>query len=283
MGIIYEYMRKLEKSDPSINVEEMDKFINFHDFIDLLELHTDDTRQTIVNHLADDSSFSQLDFYYLYLEVLDRNGEEVNRHYLDETSNTDVLEPLSKKVKYTKFSYDAYKDDDPVSYPTEDFLEYILEDDVDDSFDDMYWKVEDILELDCISVLEIDMKTFKECYDALSTDARTTLNLIRSKQDFKDKQVEVNNDQNFCSDANNLKVSKPKPIIDNNVALSTRSANNASKIIAALASELLEMDLTKPFADETNGRIKAAIEMQGNKLSKDTIGLWLKRAHENSI
>lgn len=62
-----------------------------------------------------------------------------------------------------------------------------------------------------------------------------------------------------------------------------RTANNASKIIAALTSELLNMDLTQPFANDSNGKIMAAIEKQGNTVSKDVIAVWLKLAHENSI
>lgn len=62
-----------------------------------------------------------------------------------------------------------------------------------------------------------------------------------------------------------------------------RTANNASKIIAALTSELLNMDLTQPFANDSNGKIMAAIEKQGNTVSNDVIADWLKLAHENSI
>lgn len=64
--------------------------------------------------------------------------------------------------------------------------------------------------------------------------------------------------------------------------LHPRAANNASKIISALASELLGMDLTQPYADDTNGRILKAVEIQGNTLSKDTIAYWLRQAHEIS-
>lgn len=61
--------------------------------------------------------------------------------------------------------------------------------------------------------------------------------------------------------------------------LPTRTANNASKIILAMA-ELLEWDLSKPFADETNGKIREILEKQGNVLSKDTVGQWLKQAYD---
>lgn len=64
--------------------------------------------------------------------------------------------------------------------------------------------------------------------------------------------------------------------------LDSRTANNASKIISALASELLGMDLTQPYSDESNGKIQKAIERQGNRLGNDTIAYWLKQAHEIS-
>ena len=62
-----------------------------------------------------------------------------------------------------------------------------------------------------------------------------------------------------------------------------RTANNASKIIAALTSELLNINLTQPYATNSNGIIQRAIEKQGNSMSKDVIAYWLKLAHENSI
>lgn len=64
--------------------------------------------------------------------------------------------------------------------------------------------------------------------------------------------------------------------------LHPRTANNAAKIISALASELLKMDITQPYSKDVNGKIKAAIERQGNSISKDVIADWLKLAHEQS-
>ncbi|SPX84698.1 hypothetical protein [Moraxella ovis] len=61
--------------------------------------------------------------------------------------------------------------------------------------------------------------------------------------------------------------------------LPTRTANNASKIILAMA-ELLKWDLSKPYAKETNGKIIEMLERQGNKLSNDVVGTWLKQAHD---
>lgn len=64
--------------------------------------------------------------------------------------------------------------------------------------------------------------------------------------------------------------------------LHPRAANNAAKIISALASELLKLDITQNYAKESNGVIRAAIERQGNSLSKDVIAHWLEIAHEQS-
>lgn len=64
-----------------------------------------------------------------------------------------------------------------------------------------------------------------------------------------------------------------------NKELPTRTANNASKIILAMA-ELLGWDLSKPFADETNGKIREILEKQRTPLSKDTVADWLKQAYD---
>ena len=64
--------------------------------------------------------------------------------------------------------------------------------------------------------------------------------------------------------------------------LHVRTANNAGKIISALASELLHLDITQPYSKESNGAIREAIERQGNSVSEDVIAFWLKIAHEHS-
>lgn len=67
----------------------------------------------------------------------------------------------------------------------------------------------------------------------------------------------------------------------NDKELPTRTANNAGKIISALAVELLELDITKPYG-EANKNIRTAVELQGNTISDDTVATWLKIAHETS-
>lgn len=280
MGTIYEYMRKQEQGNLFLNTDEMRKFINFYDFINLLELHTDDSRPVIVNYLQKDKDFLKLDSYYEYIEVFDKNGNKIAQEYLYEKADTDTLDFLSKKIEYT-FNHDTYGEDCSVSYPTKYFLDHLSTRDIDDTFIEIFWIIEDILKLDCISVIGLDMKAFEECHDVLFSDDKKRLNSIRSKSFSEDGQVEE--EPQFWSNTRFTSESKSKIKSDKDVALHSRSANNASKIISALASELLGMDLTKPFSDETNGNIKAAIERQGNSVSKDVIADWLKLAHKNSI
>lgn len=130
-----------------------------------------------------------------------------------------------------------------------------------------------------VGVLKIDLE---EHLNKKRTE--TMENEIKMEtSESKIEKIESENEKLKSENASLIEqLEEAKPLINNSIALSTVSANNASKIIAALASELLQMDLTQPFADKTNGKIKAAIERQGNKLSKDTIGKWLKIAHENS-
>lgn len=64
--------------------------------------------------------------------------------------------------------------------------------------------------------------------------------------------------------------------------LHPRTANNAGKIISALASEISDLDITQPYSKDGNRVIKEAIERQGNDLSADVIANWLKIAHEQS-
>lgn len=67
-----------------------------------------------------------------------------------------------------------------------------------------------------------------------------------------------------------------------NKEMHPRSANTASKIIGALAIEMLGMDLSKPYSDDTNGKIKKSLDAMGVNVSTDTIAYWLKLAFDNT-
>lgn len=306
MGIIYEKIRNNEGTEKILGIEETYKFINFYNFIELLKLYADDSKEVTINYLINDDDFLKLDFYHLIEAMADKNGVVPDEESMYEDYSTKIKDFPYTKLLYIHCSYDDYATDDPVSYPTEDFLEHLLEDTLDDNFIDMYWKVEDILELECIVSIELNAEVFEEYIEAFNSDARETVSYIRQIKNLKEKltveQEKSARSQNFDADAYDTAIKKlaeqntqikdllskienleKKSIPNNDKSMHPRTANVASKIIAALTSELLKMDLTQPFTADTNGRIKEAIERQGNTVSKDVIANWLKLAHENSI
>ena len=305
MGIIYEKMRNNEGTEKILGIEETYKFINFYNFIELLKLYADDSKEVTINYLINDDDFLKLDFYHLIEAMADKNGVVPDEESMYEDYSTKIKDFPYTKLLHIHRSYDDYATDDPVSYPTEDFLEHLLEDTLDDNFIDMYWKVEDILELACIVSIELNAEIFEEYIAAFNSDARETVSYIRQIKNLKEKltveQEKSAQSQNFDANAYDTAIKKlaeqnnqikdllskienleKKSIPNNDKTMHPRTANVASKIIAALTSELLKMDLTQPFTADTNGRIKEAIERQGNTVSKDVIANWLKLAHENS-
>lgn len=99
----------------------------------------------------------------------------------------------------------------------------------------------------------------------------------RLAKDLKEANRLISQQHTQIEDLNERLNSK-KPATE----LHVRTANNAGKIISALASELLQLDITQPYSKESNGAIREAIERQGNDLSEDVIANWLKIAHEQS-
>lgn len=306
MGIIYEVIKKAEEDFYSWDTEEDNYFVSFYLFIELLELYTDDRKELIIDYLINDDEFLKLNFYQLGFKTLDKNGVEIDEESIDENTGIDSIKSLDHTLTYIKYSYDAYEYDDPQCFPTEDYLSLVLENNVNDSFDDMYWKVEDILKLNCIIDIGLDATLFNEHREAMSSNARTILNYIRERKEFKERliaeQVRSSRSQNIDPNVYDITVKQltkkeeeikgllnkiehleQTAIANNDKAMHPRTANTVSKIIAALTSELLNMDLTQPFANDSNGKIMAAIEKQGNTVSKDVIANWLKLAHENSM
>lgn len=106
---------------------------------------------------------------------------------------------------------------------------------------------------------------------------KTKASLVEQKHQLQAKSDEINNLKSQLEQAN-ARIAELENKSDNK-ELPTRTANNASKIILAMA-ELLQWDLSKPFSDETNGKIREILEKQGNALSKDTVGQWLKQAYD---
>ena len=289
MGIIYDVMRKEHHDEDDYKTPiENHNLIPFSDFIEVLELYTDDELRVISEYLINEDEFLKLNFYYPYGNViLDKNYIGYN------------LAPLK---------YDCHKDKDDIPYPTENFLEDILLGNGTDEYENKYcWKAEDLLSLECMVKLGLDTSTFKLCHKAMYGNARMLIEYHKKNEVLSDRLKKLENDTKSNEVINlldrlkiaNTTINEQKKDISNLIVkiesldegsvtnndreMHPRTANNASKIIAALTSELLKMDITKPYSNDSNGKIKAAIERQGHTVSKDVIGYWLDLAHKNSI
>lgn len=286
------------------NIEETFDYIQFYEFFELLILYSDDSEEMVANYLINKDEFLKLDFYvHDYVYVNNTGLDDVSP---DDASYPNFLKTLDMKHEFSYHSYNAYEKDDPELYPTERFLTDALDEHSADDLNDKFWKVEDILKLGCIIDIGLDVTLFNEHREAMNSDASTTLKCIRERKDFRERLIAeqvrnsrmqnidpnwydmavkqlANKDNKIKDLLNKIESLEQKSISSNDQPMHPRTANNASKIIAALTSELLNMDLTQPFASNSNGKIMAAIEKQGNTVSKDVIADWLKLAHENSI
>ena len=294
VGIIYDAMRsKFNQEEEYTSPHEDYNLISFRDFIDLLELHTDDDSKMVCEYLINDDKFLKLDIYTY--DIADAS-----------TSREQLIFICHKYDGYHK--YTGFKFNKELEYPTENFLEdFLLENGTRDYEDYYYWKVDDLLELDCMADIGLNEDSFALCQSAMNANARIVLELIKQNKELTASLNELyaNAENNEVSSllneikAKTVKIEEQERKIDvlllevddknqrltaeNDQPLHPRTANNASKIIAALTSELLSIDLTQPYATNSNGRIQRAIEKQGNSVSKDVIAYWLKLAHENSI
>ena len=313
MGIIYEAMRKIEEQSNRefFDDDENENYVLFYEFIIILTLYGDDSEKMVAEYLIRDDEFLKLD-YYIYDSYFSKAANpEIYDSYFSKTTDLEIplheipnLDELVSKYGFHRQKYDESSNEE--QYPTEFFLEQVLDDHVEDIFNDKHWKIEDVLSLDCIVNIGLDANAFKECYEALNSDPSMILKYIRERKEFKERLIaeQVRNSRMQKVDPNvydytlkrlvkkddeikdllsKIENLERKAVSSNDEPMHPRTANNASKIIAALASELLKMDLTQPFSNDSNGKIMAAIEKQGNTVSKDVIAYWLKLAHENSI
>lgn len=294
MGIIYNAMRQsLNKEEKEYtSLHEDYNLISFCDFINLLELHADDGTKKVCEYLINEDKFLKLNFY--------------THDMTDVSASKGCTRFISHKYD-TYYEYSGFKFNKELEYPTENFLEdFMLENGTRDYDDYYFWNIDDLLDLDCIADIGLNKEAFELCILAMNGNARIVLELTKQNKELMASLNELhsNAENNEVSnllnelEAKEIKIDKQEKEIhsllikiedkkqkiaaDKNQPLHPRTRNNASKIIAALTSELLKMDITKPYASDSNGVIKAAIERQGNTVGKSVIGYWLEQAHENS-
>lgn len=295
MGIIYDTMRRnfSQEEEEYTSLHENYNLISFCDFMGLLELHTDDEPRMVCEYLINEDKFLKLDIYTNDMTDASASGGR----------------PIFICHKYDAYhEYMGFKFNEELEYPTENFLEdFLLENGTRDYDKYYYWKIGDLLDLDCMKDIGLNENSFELCQSAMNGNARIVLELNKQNKELiaslnelyanaennevssllielEDKRTQIGKQEKRIQDLlMEIEDNKRQITADNDQPLHPRTANNASKIIAALTSELLKMDLTQPFANDSNGKIMAAIEKQGNTISKDVIANWLKLAHENSI
>lgn len=278
MGKIYDLLRELKiKENQEYENNIYSVYIGFDDFISFLEDYCKETRTTISNYLLSIDSFLKLNVYY--------NKKLYTYNFQD----------------YTQYSYDGdnltYPDDEPIddfAYVTESYLSDEL--DMDSSY--LFWKIDDILSIKEITNLGIDREVFNNYSYYVDND---TYQKILQENKFLSKRIELlrqgsldteikqmmleiqslTKELEFTKNENTQLEKQLKNLGagKNNEKLHPRTANNASKIILAMA-ELLKWNLSKPYAKETNGKIVEILERHSNKLSKDIVADWLKQAYD---
>ena len=182
VGIIYEMMRRMEESEKEVfDDNEHESYVLFYEFLIIIALYGDDSEKMVANYLIGDDEFLKLD-YYIY------------DSYFSKTTNLEIplheipnLDELVSKYGFHKQKYDESSNEE--QYPTEFFLEQVLDDHVEDIFNDKHWKIEDVLSLDCIVNIGLDANAFKECYEALNSDPSTMLSYIQERKEFKDRLI----------------------------------------------------------------------------------------------
>jgi len=144
VGIIYEAMRKIEEQSNRefFDDDENENYVLFYEFIIILTLYGDDSEKMVAEYLIRDDEFLKLD-YYIYDSYFSKTTDlEIPLHEIPN------LDELVSKYGFHRQKYDESSNEE--QYPTEFFLEQVLDDHVEDIFNDKHWKIEDVLSLDCI-------------------------------------------------------------------------------------------------------------------------------------
>ena len=157
MGIIYEAMRKIEEQSNRefFDDDENENYVLFYEFIIILTLYGDDSEKMVAEYLIRDDEFLKLD-YYIYDSYFSKAANpEIYDSYFSKTTDLEIplheipnLDELVSKYGFHRQKYDESSNEE--QYPTEFFLEQVLDDHVEDIFNDKHWKIEDVLSLDCI-------------------------------------------------------------------------------------------------------------------------------------
>ena len=180
MGIIYDTMRQnLNKEEEEyISPHENYNLISFCDFINLLELHTNDGSKTVCEYLISEDKFLKLDIY--------------TQDMTNASASKGLLEFICHKYN-TYHEYDGFKFNEELEYPTENFLEdFMLENGTRDYDSYYFWKIDDLLELDCMANIGLNENSFELCQYAMNGNTRIVLELTKQNKELTASLKEQN-------------------------------------------------------------------------------------------
>lgn len=276
MGIIYEAVRKLsnELDGDDYNNEYDNDFIDFPNFLEILELYSSDDKLVIANYLSVYKEFLELDYYQL------------NDEY--------------KMQKYM-YDYDHGEKIPDIFCPTESFL-----DDVDvgrlSDYDHYYWNIDELLSLECISAINLDREAFDACYDAMFIEASTALQYKIENAKLKN-QIDVLNKRE-CNDTPNNERLTGEPYqqidelekqleqakADNDLLRKKLDSNkelqpNSQAAVARLLSVLFykaDYDITA-HQGTTNTKIQKLSKEMGMPVGEKFISKWIKIVNSEKL
>lgn len=265
MGLLYDLKQKEYDDGEREFIEQSKPYIEFLDLLQSISDFTKDTPHTVAKFLYEDKEIFTLTSYDLEFEPQENTGYYEYDEKLDDY--TKII------VSYSEWFFRTFLDFDNIK----EFQ------DVLDLFGYCFFKKTDILTLDCLKKIGfVDISLLEEIDEIErltreNIEQKKIIEKLSNALSLKTNATETTTLQNQLDQAQAYIAELENQ--SGNKELPTRTANNASKIILAMA-ECLGWDLSKPFADETNGKIREILEKQGNALSKDTVGKWLKQAYD---
>ena len=282
MGIIYETIRKVENTEEDALIlfcKDAENYISFTNFMELLEIYSEDTTELIAKYLMSDNKFLKLDFY-MFDDAL-----------LADTPQRDV---------FYRYRYNCYEHISHITYPTEDFLKDAIGGGRLSDHSWHYWKIEDLLAIESIVSIGLDEVKFKVIESAIESSPPIVLSYFNENEDLKQQlQVLQNNlakndgmtlatkleaSQDKISDLQNQLAQAKYPLTDNSVDDEPphhKTINSMATLIATLLklASYDKQDLESPYGN-INKEIIAKAEGLGLTLGKDFIAKWLSKADD---
>ena len=282
MGIIYETIRKVENTEEdalTLFCKDAESYISFTNFMELLEIYSDDTTDLIAKYLMDDNQFLKLDFY-MFDDAL-----------LTDTPQRDV---------FYRYRYNCYEHSSHITYPTEHFLKDAIGGGRLSDYSWHYWKIEDLLAIESIVYIGLDEVKFKVIESAIESSSPTVLSCFNENEELKQQLEVLQNNlaknegmtlatklegaQDKIANLQNQLVQAKAELANTSVddePTHHKTINSMATLVATLLklASYDKQDLENPHGN-INKEIIAKAEGLGLTLGKDFIAKWLKKADE---